>query len=85
VITGRPNIRLILSAIDLKPNIATIASKIAADHKDTRDDPVVLIIVLNGAFMFGANLARALHARKEFLSCATRLNDGLLSDKCDAS
>jgi hypoxanthine-guanine phosphoribosyltransferase len=49
------------------------------------DDPVVLIIVLNGAFMFGADLARALHARKEFLSCATRLNDGLLSDKCDAS
>jgi len=36
VMTGRPNIRLILSAIDLKPNIATIASKIAADHKDTR-------------------------------------------------
>ena len=45
---GRPNIRLILSAIDLKSNIATIASKIAADHKDTRDDPLVLIIALNG-------------------------------------
>jgi hypoxanthine-guanine phosphoribosyltransferase len=90
VVTRRPNIRLILSAIDLRSNIATIASKIAADHKDTRDDPVVLIIVLNGAFMFGADLARAPHARKvscviEFLSCATRLNDGLLSDKCDAS
>jgi hypoxanthine-guanine phosphoribosyltransferase len=88
--TGRPNIRLILSAIDLKSNIATIASKIADDDKDTRDDPVVLIIVLNGAFMFGADLARALHAPKvscliEFLSCATRLNDGLLSDKCAAS
>jgi hypothetical protein len=50
--TGRPNIRLILSAIDLKSNIATIASKIAADHKDTRDDPLVLIIVLNGCIHF---------------------------------
>jgi hypoxanthine-guanine phosphoribosyltransferase len=70
--TGRPNIRLILSAIDLKSTIATIASKIAADHKDTRDDPVVLIIVLNGVFMFGADLARALHARK--VSCVYRIS-----------
>jgi hypoxanthine-guanine phosphoribosyltransferase len=81
--TGRPNIRLILSAVDLKSNIATIASKIAAYHKDTRDDPLVLIIVVNGAFMFGADLARTLHARKlscviGFLWCATRLNDELL-------
>jgi hypothetical protein len=28
--TGRPNIRMILSAIDLKPTSATIFSKIAA-------------------------------------------------------
>jgi hypoxanthine-guanine phosphoribosyltransferase len=76
--TARPNIRMILSSIDLK----SIALKIAVEHKDTRDDPLVLIIVLSGAFMFGADLARALHARKascviDFLWCATRLNNEL--------
>jgi len=59
---NRPNIRMVLSAIDLKWNVAAIAAKIAADHKDTQDDPIVLLIVLNGAFMFGADLVRALHA-----------------------
>lgn len=78
--TGRPNLRTIFSAIDLKSNIATTASKI---DDDAPGDPLVLIIVLNGAFMFGADLARVLHARKvsyviKFLSCATRLNDRLL-------
>jgi hypothetical protein len=29
---------MVLSAIDLKRNVAAIASKIAADHKDTQDD-----------------------------------------------
>jgi hypoxanthine-guanine phosphoribosyltransferase len=48
---NRLNIRMVLSAIDLKWNIAAIAAKIAADHKDTQDDPIVLLIVLNGAFM----------------------------------
>jgi hypoxanthine-guanine phosphoribosyltransferase len=74
---------MILSAIDLKSTIVTIALKIAVEHKDTRDDPLVLIIVLNGVFMFGADLARALYARKVscvigFLWCATRLNHELL-------
>ena len=64
---NRPNIRMVLSAIDLKWNVAAIAVKIAADHEDTQDDPIVLLIVLNGAFMFGADLARALHARN--VSC----------------
>ena len=63
----RPNIRMVLSAIDLKWNVAAIAAKIAADHEDTQNDPIVLLIVLNGAFMFGADLARALHARS--VSC----------------
>jgi hypoxanthine-guanine phosphoribosyltransferase len=72
---NRPNIRLALSAMDLKWNVAAIAAKIAADHKDTQDDPIVPLIVLNCAFMFGADLARALHARKvlcviDFLSAA---------------
>jgi hypothetical protein len=65
----RPNIRLALSATDLKWNVAAIAAKIAADHKDTQDDPIVLLIVLNGAFMFGADPARALHARN--VSCGS--------------
>jgi hypoxanthine-guanine phosphoribosyltransferase len=61
--------------MDLKWNVAAIAAKIAADHKDTQDDPIVPLIVLNCAFMFGADLARALHARKvlcviDFLSAA---------------
>ena len=66
---NRPNIRMGLSAIDLKWNVAAIAAKIAADHKDTQDDPIVLLIVLNGAFMFGADPARALHARN--VSCGS--------------
>jgi len=61
---NRPNIRMGLSAIDLKWNVGAIAAKIAADQKDTQDDPIVLLIALNGAFMFGADLARTLHARK---------------------
>ncbi len=73
---NRPNIRMVLSAIDLKWNVAAIAAKIAADHEDTQDDPIVLLIVLNGAFMFGADLARALHACNvscviDFLSAAS--------------
>ncbi len=36
---NRPNIRVVLSAIDLKWNVAAIAAKIAADHKYTQDDP----------------------------------------------
>ena len=73
---NRPNIRMVLSAIDLKWNVAAIAAKIAADHKDTQDDPVILLIVMNGAFMFGADPARALHACNvscviDFLSAAS--------------
>jgi hypoxanthine-guanine phosphoribosyltransferase len=68
---NRPNIRMVLSAIDLKWNVAAIAAKIAADHKDNQDDPIVLLIVLNGAFMFGADLARALDARN--VSCVIDL------------
>jgi hypoxanthine-guanine phosphoribosyltransferase len=67
---------MVLSAIDLKWNVAAIAAKIAADHKNTQDDPIVLLIVLNGAFMFGADLACTLHARNvscviDFLSAAS--------------
>jgi len=40
---NRPNIRMVLSAIDLKWNVAAIAAKIAADHKDTQDEPIVLL------------------------------------------